>query len=85
LQKMSEGEFKKRLLKHFKEADGWDTKYNDAQGKVCYESEILDWLDEVRKDIFSAIHVEYGTDTRRRDIDAIKLLAALDKWFGDKK
>jgi len=74
---MSEGLFKKRMKKVFADFDKESVDF--------LLQPFIDIVDEVHHDIFSAIHVEYGADTRRRDIDAIKLFAALDKWFGDEK
>ena len=52
--------------------------------KECNEERWIseNLLDEARKDFFAAIHVEEGTDTIRTDIDSIKLLSALRRWFG---
>lgn len=80
---MIEGEFKQRIRQWW--AEGYVEDLSIEEKLVGTNDAPFEILDEARKDIFSAIHVEIGIDTRRRDIDAIKLFAALDKWFGDGK
>ena len=74
---MSEGEFKKQILKLNENGMWGENEYSLSAHNV------FEILDEARKDIFSAIHVEEGIDTRRTDIEPAKLLSKLEKWFGD--